>query len=91
MTREMTSAQITEWMAFYRMEPFTADRIEYLFGQLMYMYATANRGKGKKPKLDQFMPFLIDQKEDWELVDEYLEKQGPHIDEIRREEIAHGQ
>lgn len=91
MTREMTSAQITEWMAFYRMEPFTADRIEYLFGQLMYMYAMANRGKGKKPKPDQFMPFLIDQKEDWELVDEYLEKQGPHIDEIRREEIAHGQ
>lgn len=59
MTREMTSAQITEWEAFYRLEPFTADRIEYMMSYFMAIYANVNRPKSRKAFTpDKFLMFL---------------------------------
>lgn len=93
MTREMTSAQITEWMAFYRMEPFGVDRLEYLLGMFMTMFANANRKKGKKaPKQEQFMPFLIKKKEEWEEIDEWLNRQQKLNENggVYRKEVENG-
>ena len=59
MTREMTSAQVTEWQAFYKREPFLVDRMEQMIAYFMSLVYNMNRKKGKKalePK--EFMYFL---------------------------------
>lgn len=59
MTREMTSAQITEWQAFYMREPFLVDRMEQMIAYFMSLFYNMNRGKGKKAiKPEKFMTFL---------------------------------
>jgi hypothetical protein len=59
MTREMTSAQITEWQAFYKREPFQVDRMEQMIAYFMSLIYNMNRGKGKKAiKPEKFMSFL---------------------------------
>lgn len=86
----MTSKQITEWMAFYRTEPFGVDRIEYLLGMFMSLFASANRSKGKKaPKAEKFMPFLFKPKEDWQELDSWLNRQREYVNNggVFREEI----
>ena len=59
MTREMTSAQITEWQAFYMREPFLVDRMEQMIAYFMSLFYNMNRGKGKKAiEPEKFMTFL---------------------------------
>jgi hypothetical protein len=59
MTREMTSAQITEWQAFYMREPFLVDRMEQMMAYFMSLFYNMNRGKGKKTiSPEKFMAFL---------------------------------
>jgi len=75
MASMMTSQQITEWEAFYKMEPFGVDRVEYLLSMFMFMYASANRGKGKKPRQKDFLPFLYKKPSDEKLWEEWFRMQ----------------
>lgn len=57
MLAEMTSAQLSEWMAFYRLEPWGEERADLRAGIVASTIANSNRGKGQKPfKPQQFMP-----------------------------------
>jgi hypothetical protein len=57
----VSSAELTEWLAFDRVEPIGAWRGDYNFAMLAALYANANRKKGSKPfKTVDFMPVLPD-------------------------------
>lgn len=57
----MSSAELTEWLAFDRVEPIGAWRTDYNMAMLCALFANANRKKGSKPfKTVDFMPFLPD-------------------------------
>ena len=53
----MTSAQLSEWMAFYRLEPWGEERADLRAGIVASTIANSNRGKGQKPfKVADFLP-----------------------------------
>jgi hypothetical protein len=54
MLREMTSAQLDEWIAFYRIEPWGLAVIDSLIASLKALLININtpRGKPKIKKLD---------------------------------------
>jgi hypothetical protein len=57
----VSSAELTEWLAFDRVEPIGAWRTDYNMAMLCALFANANRKKGSKPfKTVDFMPFLPD-------------------------------
>ena len=57
MFRELTSEEIAEWMAFYKLEPF-GHKVEWMRAAMIaQVIANSNRGKrGKRFKLEDFMP-----------------------------------
>lgn len=53
----LTSQELTEWMAYYRVEPFGPWRDDYRAGQVMALYANSKRGKGGKAfRASDFIP-----------------------------------
>ena len=48
MLRNMSSQQLSEWMAFYELEPFGEDREEARIGQVVQVLANANRDSKKR-------------------------------------------
>lgn len=57
MLRRMDSAELTEWMAFYNLEPFGGDTQFIGHAITAATVANANRGKGKKAaKVEDYMP-----------------------------------
>jgi hypothetical protein len=66
MLAEMTSSQLSEWMAYSKVEPFGEDRDDLRMGIVASTVANANRGKGKKPfKPQDFMPtFEVESEEE---------------------------
>lgn len=57
MLRRMDSAELTEWMAFYQVEPFGWDAHAVGHAITAATVANANRGKGKKPaRVEDFIP-----------------------------------
>ena len=52
------SDEITEWMAFYQIEPFGEMRADLRSGVIASTFANANRAKHARPfKPEDFMPF----------------------------------
>ncbi|WP_152485920.1 phage tail assembly protein T [Euryhalocaulis caribicus] len=47
--RRMDSAELTEWMAYERAEPFWPERIEAMMAQQTALIANIHRGKGQAP------------------------------------------
>jgi len=57
MLEEMTSLQLSEWMAYNEIEPFGEEREDLRMGILASTMANINRSSGKKPyKPRDFMP-----------------------------------
>jgi hypothetical protein len=53
------SDEITEWMAFYQMEPFGDMRADLRSGVIASTFANANRTKHTRPFTpEDFMPFV---------------------------------
>jgi hypothetical protein len=48
MLAEISSAQYSEWMAFYRLEPYGEERADLRAGIIASTIANANRGKNQK-------------------------------------------
>lgn len=66
----MTSEQITEWRAFYKISPWDYDRIEYLFAGFEQLYASAHRRKGSAaPGIEKFLMYLKPSEEQQEQKD----------------------
>ncbi len=62
---EIDSAELTEWMAVYRIELFGEIRADYRAGVIASTLANIHRKKGAKPFSPQdFMPFLEREPED---------------------------
>jgi hypothetical protein len=58
MLAQITSKQLTEWMAFYQIEPFGEERDDLRSGIVASVIANVNRGKNRKPfKPEEFMPY----------------------------------
>ena len=56
MLREMTSQQVDEWIAFYRIEPFGLAVWDNLCAHFKALFAAANTPKGKpREKLEKFL------------------------------------
>ena len=57
MLERMSSYEVTEWMAYYNLEPFGVDT-QYIGPAITStILANVNRKKGDKPhKVDEFMP-----------------------------------
>ena len=76
MTAYLTSEQITEWQAYYRISPWDGDRTEYLIASFMQLYACAHRKPGTaKPDIDNFLMFLrkTDEQKEEEAFDKFFE------------------
>lgn len=57
MLEEITSRQLSEWMAYNEIEPFGEDRDDLRMGIIASTIANVNRSNGKKPyKPQDFMP-----------------------------------
>ncbi len=58
LSEELSDAELQEWMAFYRLEPFGEERADLRAGIVAATVANANRGKrGRVLKPTDFMPF----------------------------------
>jgi len=49
MLREMSSQQVDEWIAFYRLEPWGLAVLDNLFAHFKALFVRANMPKGKTP------------------------------------------
>ncbi len=59
LSEEISDAELQEWMAFYRLEPFGEERADLRAGIVASTVANVNRGKkGRALKPTDFMPFL---------------------------------
>ena len=59
MLASVGSDELTEWMAFYQLEPFGDMRADYRSGVLASTFANAHRADGVKPFTpEDFMPFM---------------------------------
>ena len=59
MLASMGSDELTEWMAYYQLEPFGDYRADYRSGVVASTFANAHRAKDAGPfKPEDFMPFL---------------------------------
>jgi hypothetical protein len=57
MLAEISSEQLSEWMAYSKLEPWGEDRDDLRMGIVASVIANSNRGKGQKPfKPTDFMP-----------------------------------
>jgi hypothetical protein len=53
----VSSKELTEWLAYYGLEPFGAERNDLGHAITASTIANANRGKQKRPfKVEEFMP-----------------------------------
>lgn len=53
----ITSSELSEWMAYTRLEPLPADRAEYMAAVIATTFANAHRKKNARPfKLSDFLP-----------------------------------
>lgn len=58
MLERLNSVQITEWQAFFRLEPFGHNMDYYMLGQIASLLYNAYRGKGKSARKPMdFVPF----------------------------------
>jgi Protein of unknown function (DUF4035) len=59
MLASMCSDELTEWMAYYQLEPFGDYRADYRSGVVASTFANAHRAKDANPfRPEDFMPFL---------------------------------
>ena len=59
MLSRMGSDELTEWMAYYQLEPFGDYRADYRSGVVASTLANVHRSKDANPfKPEDFMPFL---------------------------------
>ncbi len=59
LSEELSDAELQEWMAFYRIEPFGGERADLRAGIIASTIFNVNRGKrGRASKPTDFMPFL---------------------------------
>jgi hypothetical protein len=57
--QRMGSDELSEWMAFYQLEPFGDYRADYRSGVVASTFANAHRAKDAGPfRPEDFMPFL---------------------------------
>jgi len=62
----VSSRELTEWQAYYGIEPFGEERSDLRAGIVAATTANAFRGKGAKPfKPQDFMPGFGAKKQDW--------------------------
>jgi Protein of unknown function (DUF4035) len=54
--REITSAEIVEWEALYRIDPWGEARADLRSAIIAWTFASAHSKKGHKPKIESFMP-----------------------------------
>jgi len=66
MLAEMTSLQLSEWMAYSKLEPWGEEREDLRMGIVASTIANVNRPKGKKPyKPTDFTPtFEVESEEE---------------------------
>lgn len=58
MLEQMSSMELSEWMAYYEVEPFGEERADYRSAMIAWVLASVYSKKGHKPKIEDFMPFL---------------------------------
>lgn len=57
MENSVSSRELTEWLAYYELEPFGHVVDQHMIAQLSAIVINANRGKdGKKARASDFMP-----------------------------------
>jgi hypothetical protein len=67
---EIDSAELTEWMAFYQIEPFGPERGDLNAAIVAQTVANRSRGKGERPyKLNHFLPRFGEKQEQRQSVD----------------------
>jgi len=49
LNERIDSRELSEWIAYYNIEPFGQDRMELMLAQLTAVLANANRGKKGRP------------------------------------------
>lgn len=58
MLREMTARQLTEWKAFYSLEPWGVLALDSMLAHFKALFVNSNLKKGKKPyKAEKFRQY----------------------------------
>jgi hypothetical protein len=71
----MSSRTLSEWMAYYGLEPFGEGRADLRMGILAATVANSQRGKDQQPfKPEQFMPQFEEQERDGSSWEQMLER-----------------
>jgi hypothetical protein len=60
---KLDSREISEWMAYYSIDPFGEVRADYRMAMSCCLLANINRGKGQPFKVSDFMPEFGPKKE----------------------------
>lgn len=69
----MPAAELTEWAAFFELEPRGDERLDMHVARLLHMYASVNAGRRRRFTVDDFMP-------QWR----WREEAATDVDEARR-------
>lgn len=73
MLRRMSSRELSEWIAFYNIEPFGEERQDLRNAMACCVMANAWRGKGKAFKINDFMLRFEQKKQSAETMKKLLE------------------
>ena len=55
MLKQMSAMELSEWVAYYEVEPFGEERADYRSAIIAWVLATINAKKGYRPKVEAFM------------------------------------
>lgn len=86
--RRIDSRELTEWMAYERLEPFGERTTQMMLAQLTATVVNAVKKKGKPVKLGELMPRFVDDEEkfvDWRDLKKRMQmmtapaKEKPHV------------
>jgi hypothetical protein len=64
---EISSEELSEWMAYYQLEPFGDERADWRSGMMAATMANLQRSKNRAPyKPEDFMPQYDRPEQEWE-------------------------
>ena len=74
MLREMTTGQLNEWIAYYRLEPFGTGALDWLLAHFKALFVNSHLKKGRRPYKPEKLLTFREEKEDLDYL--YDEKDG---------------
>ena len=73
MLREMSSQQLDEWIAYYKLEPFGIQALDWILAHFKALFVNSNLKKGRKPYKPKKLLTFCEEQEDLDYLYEEVE------------------